>query len=90
MGRVALPSLPLQFISIGLIILVACGCDLRKPMEPLLLVEDKSELRAMLRKALERNGFRWQEAGDGSAAMQKIRANVTSGVPILNAGASGS
>jgi len=26
-------------------------------MEPLLLVEDKSELRAMLRKALERNGF---------------------------------
>ena len=26
-------------------------------MEPLLLVEDKNELRAMLRKALERNGY---------------------------------
>src|ERR1700756_18030 len=43
-------------------------------MEPLLLVEDKSELRAMLRKALERNGFRVEEAADGSAAIQKIRA----------------
>ena len=31
-------------------------------MEPLLLVEDKTELRAMLRKALERNGFRVEEA----------------------------
>src|SRR6267154_1071174 len=43
-------------------------------MEPLLLVEDKTELRAMLRKALERNGFRVEEAADGSAAIQKIRA----------------
>src|SRR5882724_1760268 len=43
-------------------------------MEPLLLVEDKTELRAMLRKALERNGFRVVEAPDGSAAIQKIRA----------------
>ncbi len=43
-------------------------------MEPLLLVEDKTELRAMLRKALERNGFRVEEASDGSAAIQKIRA----------------
>ncbi len=43
-------------------------------MEPLLLVEDKIELRAMLRKALERNGFRVEEAPDGSAAIQKIRA----------------
>src|SRR6202040_3759186 len=43
-------------------------------MEPLLLVEDKTELRAMLRKALERNGFRVEEAPDGSAAIQKIRA----------------
>src|SRR5215472_13772953 len=34
-------------------------------MEPLLLVEDKNELRAMLRKALERAGF---------AAVHKIRA----------------
>ena len=43
-------------------------------MEPLLLVEDKSELRAMLRKALERNGFAVDEAPDGSAAIQKIRS----------------
>lgn len=43
-------------------------------MEPLLLVEDKSELRAMLRKALERNGYSVDEAPDGSVAIQKIRA----------------
>ena len=43
-------------------------------MEPLLLVEDKSELRAMLRKALERNGHSVEEASDGSAAIQKLRA----------------
>jgi len=43
-------------------------------MEPLLLVEDKSELRAMLRKALERNGFSVDEAPDGSAAIQKLRS----------------
>jgi DNA-binding NtrC family response regulator len=43
-------------------------------MEPLLLVEDKTELRAMLRKALERNGFCVEEAPDGSAAIQKLRA----------------
>ncbi|MBS1841882.1 MAG: sigma-54-dependent Fis family transcriptional regulator [Acidobacteria bacterium] len=43
-------------------------------MEPLLLVEDKNELRAMLRKALERNGYSVEEAPDGSAAIQKIRA----------------
>src|SRR5713101_6167504 len=48
--------------------------DLSKPMEPLLLVEDKIELRAMLRKALERNGFRVEEAPDGSAAIQKLRS----------------
>jgi DNA-binding NtrC family response regulator len=45
-----------------------------KEMEPLLLVEDKNELRAMLRKALERNGYAVEEAPDGSAAIQKIRA----------------
>src|SRR5215468_6518290 len=45
-----------------------------KEMEPLLLVEDKNKLRAMLRKALERNGFRVEEAPDGSAAIQKLRA----------------
>src|SRR5438128_12060958 len=43
-------------------------------MEPLLLVEDKNELRAMLRKALERNGYTVDEAPDGSAAIQKLRA----------------
>jgi len=43
-------------------------------MEPLLLVEDKNELRAMLRKALERAGYAVDEAADGSAAIQKVRA----------------
>ena len=43
-------------------------------MEPLLLVEDKNELRAMLRKALERAGYAVDEASDGSAAIQKLRA----------------
>src|ERR1700741_2951745 len=43
-------------------------------MEPLLLVEDKNELRAMLRKALERVGYTVDEAPDGTAAIQKVRA----------------
>ncbi len=42
-------------------------------MEPVLLVEDKNELRAMLRKALERSGYTVDEAPDGSAAIQKLR-----------------
>ena len=45
-----------------------------REMEPLLLVEDKNELRAMLRKALERAGYAVDEAPDGAAAIQKIRA----------------
>jgi DNA-binding NtrC family response regulator len=45
-----------------------------KKMEPLLLVEDKNELRAMLRKALERAGYSVDEAPDGTAAIQKVRA----------------
>src|ERR1700758_4907113 len=45
-----------------------------REMEPLLLVEDKNELRAMLRKALERAGYAVEEAPDGSAAIQKVRA----------------
>src|SRR5260370_22827261 len=45
-----------------------------KKMEPLLLVEDKNELRAMLRKALERAGHTVDEAADGAAAIQKVRA----------------
>jgi DNA-binding NtrC family response regulator len=45
-----------------------------KEMEPLLLVEDKNELRVMLRKALERAGYQVDEAPDGAAAIQKVRA----------------
>src|ERR1700689_5813703 len=43
-------------------------------MEPLLLVEDKNELRAMLKKALERAGYTVHEAPDGTTAIQKVRA----------------
>jgi DNA-binding NtrC family response regulator len=43
-------------------------------MEPVLLVEDKNELRAMLRKALERFGYAVEEAPDGSAAIEKARS----------------
>jgi DNA-binding NtrC family response regulator len=43
-------------------------------MEPVLLVEDKPELRAMLRKALERAGYTVEEAPDGSAAIDKVRS----------------
>jgi DNA-binding NtrC family response regulator len=43
-------------------------------MEPVLLVEDKAELRAMLRKALERFGYAVEEAPDGSAAIEKARS----------------
>ena len=42
-------------------------------MEPLLLVEDKPELRAMFRKALERQGYTIEEASDGSTAIDKLR-----------------
>ncbi len=42
-------------------------------MEPVLLVEDKTELRAMLRKALERFGYSVEEAPDGTAAIEKAR-----------------
>src|ERR1700688_4174304 len=43
-------------------------------MEPLLLVEDKPELRAMLKKALERASHTVDEAPDGSSAVAKVRA----------------
>ncbi|MFY9583914.1 MAG: sigma-54 dependent transcriptional regulator [Candidatus Acidiferrales bacterium] len=43
-------------------------------MEPLLLVEDKTELRAMLRKALERADYTVDDAPDGTSAVSKIRA----------------
>ena len=42
-------------------------------MEPVLLVEDKAELRAMLHKALERAGYTVEEAPDGHAAVDKVR-----------------
>jgi len=42
-------------------------------MEPVLLVEDKIELRAMLRKALERSDYTVEEAPDGKAAIDKVR-----------------
>jgi len=42
-------------------------------MEPLLLVEDKAELRGVLRKALERAGWKVEEAGDASVAIEKVR-----------------
>ena len=42
-------------------------------MEPLLLVEDKTELRAMLRKALERAGHKVDEAPDGSDWPREIK-----------------
>ncbi|MGH9714807.1 MAG: sigma-54-dependent transcriptional regulator [Candidatus Acidiferrales bacterium] len=43
-------------------------------MEPILLVEDKAELRAMLRKALERCGYTVEEAPDGHTAIDKVRS----------------
>ncbi len=43
-------------------------------MEPVLLVEDKSELRAMLRKALSKAGYTVEEAPDGNAAVTRIRS----------------
>ncbi len=42
-------------------------------MEPILLVEDKAELRAVLRKALEKAGYAVDEAPDGNAAVDRVR-----------------
>ncbi|MGH9865695.1 MAG: sigma-54-dependent transcriptional regulator, partial [Candidatus Acidiferrales bacterium] len=42
-------------------------------MEAVLLVEDKPELRAMLRKALEKAGHAVDEAPDGTSAIDKVR-----------------
>lgn len=42
-------------------------------MEAVLLVEDKAELRAMLRKALEKAGYAVDEAPDGTVAIEKVR-----------------
>ena len=49
-------------------------------MEPLLLVEDKPELRAMLRKALERAGYAVDEAaGRLDGGQQDPRAALFAG-----------
>jgi len=45
----------------------------QKLMEPLLLVEDKTELRAMLRKALIRAGHKVDEAPDGRSRREGAR-----------------
>ncbi|HEY8055543.1 MAG TPA: sigma-54 dependent transcriptional regulator [Terriglobales bacterium] len=42
-------------------------------MDTLLLVEDKHELRAMLRTALEGEGYQVAEAADGTAALRALR-----------------
>jgi DNA-binding NtrC family response regulator len=42
-------------------------------VEPILLVEDKHELRTMLRKALEKFGYAVDDAPDGNTAVRKIR-----------------
>ncbi|HEV2313978.1 MAG TPA: sigma-54 dependent transcriptional regulator [Candidatus Acidoferrales bacterium] len=42
-------------------------------MEAILLVEDKPELRVMLRKALEKAGYTVDEAPDGTSAIDKVR-----------------
>ncbi len=44
-----------------------------KPAERILIVEDKENLRAVLRKTLEAEGFGVEEAPDGRAAVEKIR-----------------
>src|SRR3984957_1058080 len=49
------------------------GTRISKTMEPVLLVKDKSELRAMLRKFLEREGYTVDEAPDGNTAVDKVR-----------------
>ncbi len=44
------------------------------PADRILLAEDKENLRAVLRKTLEGDGFRVEEAADGPTALEKIRA----------------
>ncbi len=44
-----------------------------KPAERILIVEDKENLRAVLRKTLEAEGFGVEEAPEGRAAVEKIR-----------------
>ncbi len=42
-------------------------------MEPILLVEDKAELRAVLRKALEKAGYAVDDAPDGNSGIDRVR-----------------
>jgi len=44
-----------------------------RPADRILIVEDKETLRSVLRKTLEAEGFRVDEAPDGRAALDKIR-----------------
>ena len=44
-----------------------------KGAEPILVVEDKDNLRAVLRKTLEAEGYGVEEAGDGHAALDRLR-----------------
>jgi CheY-like chemotaxis protein len=43
-------------------------------VETILLVEDESELRVLLRRALEAHGYAVLDAGDGAAALELARA----------------
>ena len=43
-----------------------------KAAEPILLVEDKAALRAVLRETLEAEGFTVEEAADGSKAVERL------------------
>jgi DNA-binding NtrC family response regulator len=43
-----------------------------KAAEPILLVEDKAALRAVLRETLETEGFAVEEAADGSKAVERL------------------
>jgi DNA-binding NtrC family response regulator len=44
-----------------------------KGTDPILVVEDKAALREVLRQTLEAEGFAVEEAGDGSAAVGRLR-----------------
>jgi two-component system response regulator AtoC len=66
---------PETFVAAGPVTAAATKQAKKEPMtEPLLLVEDKNELRAMLRKALERAGYAVEDVADGSTAVARIKA----------------
>jgi DNA-binding NtrC family response regulator len=47
---------------------------LSKTAEPILVVEDKEALRAVLRKTLEAEGFGVEEAGDARAGVERLKS----------------